>query len=76
MTQFQLIAIDNSDVNLPEKLFLDGGTLPGKAGSATDSENCCFHLLFHLYPPITMHFHIMCTCNVMITSQYYGHTYL
>lgn len=44
MTQLQLIATDNADVNPLEKLFSDGGTLPGKASSTTDSENCCFHL--------------------------------
>lgn len=43
MTQSQLIAIDNSDVNSPQN-FLDEGSLPGRASSATDSENCCFHL--------------------------------
>ena len=30
MTQSQLIAIDNSDVNPSEKSFSDGGTLPAK----------------------------------------------
>lgn len=44
MTQLQLIATDNADVNPPEKLLSDGGTLPGKASSTTDSENRCFHL--------------------------------
>lgn len=42
--QLHPISIDNSDVNPPEKLFSDVGTLPGKASRAIDSENCCFQL--------------------------------
>ena len=38
MTQLQKIAIDDSDVNLLEKLLSDGGSLPGRARSTTDSE--------------------------------------
>ena len=34
MKQLQLMAIDNSDVNPPEKLFSDGGTLPGRASES------------------------------------------
>lgn len=44
MAQLQLIAIDNSGVNPPEKLSSDRGALPGRAGKATDSGNCGFHL--------------------------------
>ena len=46
MTQLQLIAIDNSDVNPPEKLFSDGGILPDQVVRATDTENCGFPVKF------------------------------
>ena len=42
--QLQLIATDNSDVNPPEKLFPDRGTLPSRYCRAPDHKNCCFHL--------------------------------
>lgn len=42
MTQLQLIAIDGSDVNSPEKLLSDGGSLPGRAGRALTLRTAAF----------------------------------
>lgn len=61
------VTADSSpDVNPPDEIFSDGGTLSGKSCKAMYFGNSLVFLHYHA-------FHVMCTCHPMVTSQSHRH---
>lgn len=77
--QLHLRAIDNSVVNPPEELLSDGATCQQGLGPLTQKAvaficNFTCAVTAMIFPHFH-HFHVMCTCNLMITSVLRTHTF-